>query len=278
VSQTAAYLPGGVRIPGSSRQERSAQVLEHLAVGDFNTTPEVAVTQADIVEFARRYDPQEMHMGAEAAACAVVHDTDRDTFLATQAVGAPRICPQVGQNIADALAAAHARGIVHRDLKPGNIMVTKAGIKILDFGVAKFNCLDGQTDSWAATLTQSRAILGTPAYMAPEQLEGKECDARTDIFALGLVLYEMATGTRAFVGQSQDTAAKRESKEQLRTETIHAIPTRMVTRLAIRQMLAAARCQETQVLEKPQHRALSGRTRGKILYMPRRRCDDSCNT
>jgi serine/threonine-protein kinase len=108
-----------------------------------------------------------------------------------------------GTDIADALAAAHARGIVHRDLKPGNIMVTKAGIKILDFGVAKFNCLDGQTDSWAATLTQSRAILGTPAYMAPEQLEGKECDARTDIFALGLVLYEMATGTRAFVGQSR---------------------------------------------------------------------------
>ena len=74
------------------------------------------------------------------------------------------------------------------------------------------------------------------------------------------------------------TAAKRESKEQLRTETIHAIPTGMVTRMAIRQMLATARSQETQVLEKPQHRALSGRTRRKILYMPRRSCDDSCNT
>ena len=74
------------------------------------------------------------------------------------------------------------------------------------------------------------------------------------------------------------TAAKRESKEQLRTETIHAIPTGMVTRMAIRQMLAAARSHETQVLqEKPQHRALSGRTRRKILYMPRRSCDDSCN-
>jgi len=74
------------------------------------------------------------------------------------------------------------------------------------------------------------------------------------------------------------TAAKRESKEQLRTETIHAIPTGMFTRLPIRQMLAAARSQETQVLEKPQHRAWSGRTRRKILYMPRRSCDDSCNT
>jgi len=71
------------------------------------------------------------------------------------------------------------------------------------------------------------------------------------------------------------TAAKRESKEQLRTETIPAIPTAMVTRMAIRHMLAAARSQE---MEKPQHRAWSGRTRGKILYMPRRSCDDSCNT
>jgi hypothetical protein len=74
------------------------------------------------------------------------------------------------------------------------------------------------------------------------------------------------------------TAAKRESKEQLRTETIRAIPTGMVTRLPIRQMLAAARSQGTQALEKPQHRAWSGRTRRKILYIPRRSCDDSCNT
>ena len=74
------------------------------------------------------------------------------------------------------------------------------------------------------------------------------------------------------------TAAKRESKESPRTETIPAIRTGMVTRMAIRQMLAAAHSHETQVLEKPQHRALSGRTRGKILYMPRRSCDDSCNT
>jgi hypothetical protein len=74
------------------------------------------------------------------------------------------------------------------------------------------------------------------------------------------------------------TAAKREVKEPLRKETIHAIPTGMLTRRAIRQMLAAARSHETQVLqEKPQHRALSARRRGKILYMPKRSCDDSCN-
>ena len=91
--------------------------------------------------------------------------------------------------IADALAAAHALGIIHRDLKPQNIMITKSGVKVLDFGLAK-----SPTDE---TLTAARAVMGTPAYMAPEQMEGKECDARSDIYALGLVLYEMAAGKRA---------------------------------------------------------------------------------
>jgi eukaryotic-like serine/threonine-protein kinase len=93
--------------------------------------------------------------------------------------------------IASALAEAHAKGIIHRDLKPGNIMIGKSGIKVLDFGLAKTG-----TDE---TLTASRMVMGTPAYMAPEQREGKPADARTDIYSFGCVLYEMLTGGRAGV-------------------------------------------------------------------------------
>jgi len=91
--------------------------------------------------------------------------------------------------IVSALADAHAHGIVHRDLKPGNIMLTKSGAKVLDFGLATWEGDD--------SLTGSRMIMGTPAYMAPEQREGKPSDARTDIYSFGRVLYEMLTGARA---------------------------------------------------------------------------------
>jgi len=116
-----------------------------------------------------------------------------------------------GIEIADALDKAHRQGIVHRDLKPGNVMLTKSGVKLLDFGLAKLR--QGESEPLASRLsalatqdtplTAEGTILGTMQYMAPEQLEGKEADARTDIFAFGAVLYEMATGRRAFSGRSQ---------------------------------------------------------------------------
>jgi serine/threonine protein kinase len=121
----------------------------------------------------------------------------------------PNQALQYAIQIAEALAIAHKAGIVHRDLKPGNVMLTKGGAKLLDFGLAKASASVGagaglsMLRTTPPNLTAQGTILGTFQYMAPEQLEGHEADTRTDIFALGVVLYEMLTGKRAFTGKTQ---------------------------------------------------------------------------
>jgi serine/threonine-protein kinase len=114
---------------------------------------------------------------------------------------------RIALQIAAALDSAHRQGVIHRDMKPGNIMLTKTGAKLLDFGLAKFrpevSASQGELlASRTLTVTTKGAIIGTLQYMAPEQLEGKDVDSRIDIFAFGAILYEMLTGRRAFEGKS----------------------------------------------------------------------------
>jgi eukaryotic-like serine/threonine-protein kinase len=152
-------------------------------------------------------------IGRQDATDYLVMELVEGQTLAQRLLKGPLPIEQVLQyaiEIAGALDKAHHNGITHRDLKPGNIMLTKSGVKLLDFGLAKLTRDATVTTNTVTTLpaaersiTAEGSIIGTLQYMAPEQLEGSEADARTDIFAFGVVVYEMATGKRAFDGKSQ---------------------------------------------------------------------------
>ena len=106
----------------------------------------------------------------------------------------------IGLGMLAALSALHARGIVHRDLKPSNVFLTAHGVKLLDFGLARPE-LDGSLNP-AEGLTRTGIVMGTPRYMAPEQVTGEEVDARSDLFAAGAILFEMLAGRPAFDGRT----------------------------------------------------------------------------
>ena len=160
------------------------------------------------------HDVGQQVMGAETIHYIVLEMIEGES-LSARIARAPLSLDEVllyGKQVASALDAAHKRGIIHRDLKPGNIMITKAGAKLLDFGLAKagergavqaVSAFHTAVETVDKPLTEQGTIMGTFQYMSPEQLEGAPADARTDIFALGAVLYEMATGKKAFEGKNR---------------------------------------------------------------------------
>ncbi len=149
---------------------------------------------------------------------------------------------EYARQIAEGLAAAHDKGIIHRDLKPENVFVSRDGrVKILDFGLARQTGLTGTgTDTHSPTMaeaTEAGAVLGTVGYMSPEQVKGEPADARSDIFSLGLVLYEMLSGNRAFereTGAEIMTAILREDPDELSSKVEDLSPT--IDRPAFRPM------------------------------------------
>ncbi len=168
-------------------------------------------------QFSERFEGEAHAVAAlNHAHICTLHDVGPNYLVMEYIEGMPLKGPlpvhqalKYGAQICDALDAAHMKGIIHRDLKPANILVTKTGIKLLDFGLAKMSKTGKPTDDATLTmaLTGKNEIVGTLYYMSPEQLQatGQEIDARSDIFSFGLVFYEMLTGKRAFDGASPAT-------------------------------------------------------------------------
>ena len=175
------------------RFEREARVVSRLAHPHICTLYDLGLARVEGVE----------------TPFLVMELLDGETLAAPLARGALPIeqAVRIASQIAEALSAAHASGIVHRDLKPANIMLTSSGVKLLDFGLARWRgpVVGSGTDDEGRRDASSTAglIIGTLPYMAPEQLRGDAVDGRTDLFAFGAVLYEMLTGARAFAADSQ---------------------------------------------------------------------------
>jgi Tol biopolymer transport system component/tRNA A-37 threonylcarbamoyl transferase component Bud32 len=185
--------------------------------GDVYKARDTRLNRTVALKVAKEQFSERFHREAEAVAAlnhphiCTLHDVGPDYLVMEYVEGQPLKGPlpveravEYARQILDALDAAHRMGIVHRDLKPANILVTKNGIKLLDFGLAKAErakATSASDETVTQAITQEGAILGTLQYMAPEQLQGKGTDARSDLFSFGCVLYEMLTGKRAFEGE-----------------------------------------------------------------------------
>jgi Tol biopolymer transport system component/tRNA A-37 threonylcarbamoyl transferase component Bud32 len=186
--------------------------------GDVYKARDARLNRTVALKVAKEQFSERFHREAEAVAAlnhphiCTLHDVGPDYLVMEYLEGQPLKGPlpvekavEYARQILDALDAAHRMGIVHRDLKPANILVTKSGVKLLDFGLAKAErakAISASEETATDTITQEGTILGTLQYMAPEQLQGKGADARSDLFSFGCVLYEMLTGKRAFEGKS----------------------------------------------------------------------------
>ena len=189
-----------------ARFEREAKTISSLSHPNICVLHDVGNTELP----SSQADPELVASGGDVTVHYLVMEYLEGETLADRIAKGPLPLHEVlriGRQIADALDKAHRQGIVHRDLKPGNVMLTKSGAKLLDFGLAKTGGVISDVGASQATvakaLTQEGTIVGTFQYMSPEQLEGIEADVRSDIFALGCLLYEMATGTRAFQGETR---------------------------------------------------------------------------
>jgi len=207
--------------PLAARLAPHYRLLEKLGEGGMGEVWKARDTRLDrtvAVKFPKRQFSERFRREAQSVAAlnhpniCTLYDVGPDYLVTEYVEGRPPKGPlpedeavRIGIEIAAALDAAHRQGIVHRDLKPDNILVSKARVKLLDFGLAKPHAAGPRAGPDAAStdrITGAEVMLGTPQYMAPEQVEGKPADARTDIFAFGCVLYELLAGRRAFDGKS----------------------------------------------------------------------------